>query len=259
MNKIKLIKSYYNIRYTNILRASFSTTNSTNLNSIKQGSISNILDGDLIINKNKEVLLYLTKVPFIDKIKFHASKLSVLTGLFIFISKNPLYLTLPVALPIAVYTFAYLFIKYFLKIRERSCTVKEIWLDKTGKEIKVLLVKTLRHGKLEVNLPISSIYTNPNTHLLPSLNYSHFPLSSNNLDEKDLFTYWKKIYSIDKKYFIIHKYPIYDRFEVLFKVLNGKEVTYGKNTVYLIDSEINDSQLEKVIKELSEEFKKKLI
>lgn len=55
-----------------------------------------------------------------------------------FINLKSVYITFPVMLPIMSFTLAYYFIVFFNFLRSLQNVVEEIWLDKSGNEIKIV-------------------------------------------------------------------------------------------------------------------------
>lgn len=209
-----------------------------------------ILEGNLIVNTNKEILLYFSKTNYSEKLMFFLRKSVILASFVVFIAKNPLYLVFPASIPIAMFSFWIYLFSFLYKINQRRNIVKEIWLDRNGEELKVYLTPNLRAAENFRVIQIKTIYNlslNPNSTSLGFEDYPAEGVACSTKKDETLFKYWRKVYSIDKKYLLISKKPVYSRFDILDKVFEGKKVEFGRNTVYLLENDLSDAVKSKAI------------
>lgn len=200
------------------------------------------LEGTLIINNKKHVLIYFNKETINDKLRFHLPNSFVIAGLIIFIAKNPLYISFPAALPIAVFYTFYKVLNYIRRIYDRKNILTRVWYNPFKEELTLILSNNIKKVKKEIDIPINSIYNgNSLKHL--SLNYDEFPKSYEEYEKKlnqTLFRYWKKYLTIDKDAIYVKKSPIFCNKRVLIDLLNRKKVELGKNESYLLDENASE-------------------
>ena len=166
------------------------------------------LTSHIVVNQHKQVLIYYSILPLSNFIKFHFSRAALVLGLISFIKSNPLYLIFPAAMPIAGFSLALSMFMYIYDLRKRKLIASEIWYDFENQELIVKMRSSMR--KLLKNqviiIPIDSIDLRGRENDLFS-----FP-SNLKFSNTNLYDYWNVWYSIDKKKFLLYKYPIYQRF-----------------------------------------------
>ena len=214
------------------------TTNNidfTNISNSKSNNKDNkvIFEGDLIMNEKKEILLYLAKFPFLEQNFFHFPRIGLLASMLIFIIKNPLYLKLPVALPIVTFSFFIYGFKYLYALSRRSHIIDQIWLSKDGKNIKFVFKKGIRTKKEDITLNILDIF-NVKTITNPEL--YKYDQDNTNLDEKKLIgNFFFKYITGDKDFILLHRTPLYSKFDILSEIFDNKEVKFVSNGISYID------------------------
>lgn len=235
--------------------------NKENKTPLLQNKENTQLSGDIIINENEEFLLFYTRIPLSNVLSFHSQHMSILLGLVAFIKTNPLYFALPAALPIATFLFYLYFIRYIFKLRQRKFIVHEIWMDKNGSEL-IFKYRNVQYRRLRSQqdteiFNIDNIYNNPKVYgkgfslwsedLLPA-NYDKASFTKQNL-----FSYWKKVYSVDKRYVLLHKNPVYADFSLLCEVFKGKKVTLNEENhrfFYLDTANTNEKDVIQALQDL---------
>lgn len=243
---------------TNILNNSYLNQNKTKFHfsvKRKESGVVNTsndsvkLEGNLIINQEKEILIYFDKSTLSDKLRFHIPKLSVLSALGLFAAKNPLYLSLPAALPVVVFYLAYKILMYLLLIIQRKSIVYQIWLDRSSEYIRIIYNKSIRNSeKEELVINLDNIPTDITNVGSESLHYEDFPLSNSKNKSPTIFQYWRKAVSTDKQYIILKKSPLYSKLPVLIEVLNNRKVELGVNTAYELNLSASEAEQLKAIK-----------
>ena len=217
------------------------------------------IEGDIIINSHKQVLIYFDKETLNDKIRFHIPNLAIISLGLAFIIKNPLYITFPAALPVSVFYVVFKIFNYIKKIYDRKNILSRVWLHPSGDEIRIVLSDSLTKGTSEVEMAIGGIYESPNTKEM-TYNAEEFPKSYEEYlkpSRVTLLHYWKKYLTIDKQVVYIKKKPVYTNMEVLINILNNKKIEYGKNEAYLLDEEADEYEQIKAIKELMYKYNNK--
>ena len=237
------------------------STNNTN------SKIVSLKSKFILVNTNKEILLYYSKIPFFYTFFFHLKYQSILLCLLSFVKHNPLYIIFPAAMPIAVFSIPLLLIKYLTKLKERKSVVNEVWLDRNGQELVIKYKESLFRVKKSSTenelLTINSIKNLPNQEAKGRFGVDPFPDDSSNASYLDNFQlFWKKYYNYSK-YLILYKYPIYIDFSTLVEALNGSNIHIPDNIdVYLISANDNDNSGDDLLQNLAKftkEIKNKII
>lgn len=224
----------YNSNITNTKSVNMSNTNNANNRPV------NLRSKFILVNENKEVLLYYSKFPILYNFLFHLKYQLSLICLITFVKLNPLYIMLPAAMPIVVFTIPILFIKYLGKLKERRYLVDEIWLDRNGQELIIKYKESLFRLKSPNSdqelLTISNIKNIPVKEAKKRFGGDPFPedVFASGLDNFHLF--WKKYYSYTK-HLMLYKYPVFIDYPTLVDALNGSNINIPENiNVYLIGS-----------------------
>jgi len=230
---------------------------------IKTKSNSFIIEGDLIINTNRDILLFYSKTPLLNKLSFHVPKLSILTAHVLFLIKNPLYLTFPAALPIVALSMMIYLLKYYANLNNRRNIVNEIWISRTGEDLKfsyskISLFKKKEYSEVHISELIKEKLYNIPSNIL-SINDS-FPSTYSEYTKSNIgyLKYWKKYLTNEKAFILIYKFPIYQRFDILIEIFNSKSIQYGKNNVYLLNQDSNEYEKHNALRTLIKEIQKKI-
>lgn len=237
--------------------------NETSFSKVKVKSNSYLIEGDLIINSNKDILLYYSKIPLLNKLSFHIPKLSIISAHLLFLIKNPLYLTFPAALPIVAISIMIYLIKYYANLIHRRNIVSEIWINRTGENLKISYSKHSFFNKEKFTEINTSEMIKEKSFNIPSnilsINDS-FPLTYNDYIKSNInyLKYWKKYLTNEKEYILIYKFPIYQRIDILIEIFNMKNIQYGKNNVYLLNENSNEYEKFSALRSLINELKKKI-
>lgn len=201
----------------------------------------------IVYNENNEILLYLSELPISNVIFTHLPYIVSLSILGIFIKFNPLYLSFPAALPIMTFMFPIVLLKYLKLLKMRKKIIKEIWLDKTGKEL-ILKFRSksnnIKSDKKDSTLlyPISNILV-VNSEKKGIVHSDRFPTSIDNISYDNFHVFWTKYFSISK-YMLIYKYPYFCNFRSLIDALNGNNITINKDlAVYEYNSNLSIEDL----------------
>lgn len=232
--------SISNLNNNNINSNSNTRSISSNNSNSANNKPVNLRSKFILVNENKEVLLYYSKFPFLYNFLFHLKYQLSLICLITFIKLNPLYIILPAAMPIVVFSIPILLIKYLSKLKERRYLVDEIWLDRNGQELILKYKESLFRLKspnsdLEV-LTINNIKNIPTKEAKKRFGGDPFPedLLVSGLDNFHLF--WKKYYSYSK-HLMLYKYPVFIDYPTLVDALNGSNINIPESiNVYLISS-----------------------
>ena len=194
------------------------------LNSRENGYEYTNLKSDIVINNNEEILLYYSKEPLFNSFFFHFKYTTIISLLVYFIRTNPLFLSFPAALPISAFFLCYKIGQYVLKLKDRKHIVTEIWIDKINEELVLvfdnnILKRNIVSGKVE-RVSIKSI---TDKHMANNYYFRNkLPYTINDFNKNEninLYKYWTKYYSVEKDYFSIYKWPIYNKYENLLDVI----------------------------------------
>lgn len=206
--------------------------------------------GEIIANSRKEILLYYNKLPIYVNLVSHSIYIVPISILFAILKTNPFYMTLPAVLPVSAFSLLFLLMKYFQRIKQRKNIIEEIWLDKSGLEIRVVYsnrqYRSLRDTTSEISFPIEYLRTPPN---LTKDKYQQFSGdlfpedTDDDFSNKNLNWFWRKYYSANWNYFLIYKYPVYAEFQILAKVFQGYRIEFSKRLVSVIDTERTTSEV----------------
>lgn len=222
----------------------------------KDNEFTNIND-DIVINNNEEILLYFSKEPILNSIMFHFKYATILSLLVAFIRANPLYLTFPAALPISAFYLMYKFVQYLLRLKDRKHIISEIWIDKINEEL-VLVYKNnfLKRSGNEENkerVPVKSI-----TDKHQDKNYyfrNKLPFTIDEMGKKEnnnLYKYYTKFYSVEKDYFSIYKWPIYQKYENLLDIVyRQKKINISLNKDNMNYITANNNTIEEILEKES--------
>lgn len=182
------------------------------------------IKSDIVINNSEEILLYYSKEPLFNAFFFHFKYTTIISLLVYFIRTNPLYLSFPAALPISAFYLFYKIGQYVLKLKDRNHIVTEIWIDKINEELVLvfdnnILKRNISSGKVE-RVSIKSI---TDKHMANNYYFKNkLPYTIEEFDKKEninLYKYWTKYYSVEKDYFSIYKWPIYNKYENLLDII----------------------------------------
>jgi len=261
-NTCKYLRRFFNKNFymNQIQISSFSSTSVQKNKENKSPSLFNtlILDSDKKIKdhaivKNKEILLYYCDLPLLHTFKFHFFNLFSLFSFAAFIKINPLYLTFPAGLPIATFGFMYCALRYTTKMKHRKDIVEQIWYDQETSEIKIIFAKSLSPFKKERDIsvtldkifPSSIIYRVKKNYKIWSEDV--FPTTSSEIiktKSSNLFNFWTKTFSPEKKFLMLYKFPQYFRINELLDVFNSKklEIDYNNENLKLVEISSDESK-----------------
>lgn len=240
-NWSKQIKLNYKYKTSNLgIFPALSMRSFSYLNLNKPKSSSNdkeskaLLQGEIIMNEEKEILLYLAKYPIVEQIFHHTPRLCLLTSMALFIVKNPLYLKLPVALPIVTFSFFIYLFKYLYGVSRRSHIIDQIWLSKDGKNVRFVFKQGLRIKKEDIEMTIQDIF---NVKSITHPELYKYEQDNNDLDEKKLAgNFFFKYITGDKEYILLNKSPFYANFEILKEIFDNKEIKFDSNEILYVDN-----------------------
>lgn len=92
----------------------------------------------LLMNEQGDTLLYYNTISTAKIVFLSLRYVIPMGGLHYLIKFNPFYMTYPVMLPIMVLSYVYYIFALLNFLRSLQKIVDEIWLDKTGSEIRVV-------------------------------------------------------------------------------------------------------------------------